>query len=1015
MLGRLFNFGRQRPFTCADVEAKLEQYRERHLSTAEKAAFDAHLAGCDRCRQLVQTEPTWLSALRTNPAPARLSSAERHAMQKALGRRMRRKMFMRNIRLSMQTVVAVTVLVVAISGLIWWQMAAPTQPTQPTQPTSESSEPTRSTIPTGNENSEVVAIRLAANDRDRSAYEDLATQFMADNPDIQIEVLSIQALLNQDPTPEATWSVETWQQLVSAADVIAASPTRTAVATGFVRDLTPFIDAQPDFDRDDFYPNLLAQAQWQGGTWSIPTRAAYQLIFYNKALFDQAGQAYPQPGWNWDDFLTAAQALRQEEGDAVSQWGFVSRWPDHLTLIRAQAGPLVNYQTEPPTPLFEQPQVTAAVRWYTDLYLTHEVAPYFAPTEDNVFMPETESLINESRIAMWQDWAALWDLNNSPAGLDLGVAPFPVSETNAQTDPFVANGLAMSAGTAQPEAAWRWIDFLSRRAIAVGGATPPLPARRSTAAATGFWQQLDEEMATALRYAIDHSYPLDEEYPYTQHLTDAVTQILSQNESVDVALAAAQDNALAGAAQTVADRSAATAVPTIVVTTPETETAVGEDAVTIRFMALTGAQIEAYRSLAGAFQGTHPHIAVEVTAPNRGSEAVTLPSVAAESDCFTWFNGFENPDHLSTILVLDPFMENDATFTVADLDDFFPSLMAQATRQGQLWALPAEATVHVIEYNKALFDEAGLAYPATGWTTADFLETAVALTQGQGEEKQYGFAADAFETDMLLLVLERQGATLLDTNAAPPTLRFTDPATIEAMRWYANLTNEFEAKPVFMTGATGEGPEIGAQIQELESLIANGQVAMWARDTSGRVQYSLAGVNRGVAPLPAAPDGHSGSASLWSTAYYLSARAGETERRACWEWIKFLSGQLTGSEGIPARRSLAESEAYRNQVGEERAAAYLAGMAGTNPSTATSFYSDAVPWLHPAGDWLTIAYGQAARGELPVAEALEAAQAKADQFRACLVDNNAFYDAQWQGCLAEVDEALADFYRSQGN
>ena len=32
----------------------------------------------------------------------------------------------------------------------------------------------------------------------------------------------------------------------------------------------------------------------------------FNLIYYDKAKFDEAGLAYPEPGWTWDDFRTLA-------------------------------------------------------------------------------------------------------------------------------------------------------------------------------------------------------------------------------------------------------------------------------------------------------------------------------------------------------------------------------------------------------------------------------------------------------------------------------------------------------------------------------------------------------------------------------------------------------------------------------------------------------------------------------------------------------------------------------------
>jgi hypothetical protein len=47
---------------------------------------------------------------------------------------------------------------------------------------------------------------------------------------------------------------------------------------------------------------------------------------------------------------------------------------------------------------------------------------------------------------------------------------------------------------------------------------------------------------------------------------------------------------------------------------------------------------------------------------------------------------------------------------------------------------------------------------------------------------------------------------------------------------------------------------------------------------------------------------------------------------ACWKWLTFLSEQAAVVQGVPARRSVAESDAYRQQMGAETADVYLATL-----------------------------------------------------------------------------------------
>ena len=112
---------------------------------------------------------------------------------------------------------------------------------------------------------------------------------------------------------------------------------------------------------------------------------------------------------------------------------------------------------------------------------------------------------------------------------------------------------------------------------------------------------------------------------------------------------------------------------------------------------------------------------------------------------------------------------------------------------------------------------------------------------------------------------------------------------------------------------------------------------------------------------------------------------------------------------LPARRSVAESQAYRRQAGDERAAAYLASVAGSGRSSIRQILSQQ-PWLRGATYWLFQAYVQVLNGEAGAEAALNAAQGKADEYRTCVIARDAFYhQEEWQTCLKEVDPTLPDF------
>jgi len=90
------------------------------------------------------------------------------------------------------------------------------------------------------------------------------------------------------------------------------------------------------------------------------------------------------------------------------------------------------------------------------------------------------------------------------------------------------------------------------------------------------------------------------------------------------------------------------------------------------------------------------------------------------------------------LLPLDTWVERDPALRPGD---YFPGLWEAVKWRGSVRALPSSGQTGVIYYNKDLFDEAGLEYPAPDWTWDDMVRMARALTRdfdGDGIIDQYG-------------------------------------------------------------------------------------------------------------------------------------------------------------------------------------------------------------------------------------------------------------------------------------
>ncbi len=877
-------------------------------------------------------------------------------------------------------------------------------------------DPTTAKSATTGNNTPLTILRFAVSGLNQNRYDSLIKAFEAENPEVHISTVSIEQILGTGPGG-SNWPDDAYLRLAAAADVIDAPATRQAVQQGALLDLTHFFESDPNVKPDAFYPGLLESVRWDGKIWSLPVEVTYSLIYYDKRLFDAAGLPYPQPGWTWDDFLAAAKALTVRSGDTVSQWGFVEPSFDPVTFVQARAGLLFNADTYPPKARLDDAAVVEAVRWYTDLFLTHKVSPYYSSTErggGRVMFSNEGMRFDGSQAAMWFSAGGRMFIGRmGPGGPDqqqqtIGVVPFPVSKSNDHTTPAVVDGLSISAGTKKADLAWKWISCLAQQQAGQRGpfnafATGTVPAMPSVAAASGYWNNLDAEVAAALQYAIEHAYVDNYNGVGYDTFYAAVVDVMDNGTAIERALANAQTQVEAEIEAEVA--AAPTPVANLVVAEEE-QKALNAGAVIITFGLSEGGGPFGRQSLStliDQFQAAHPDIIVEVDTPEGFRGQLGLAEMAAEYDCFQALPNL-NDEAVAAIVNIEPFLAADSSVRK---EDFFPSVLQQFTYQGRLWGLPGSVTVNVINYNKDLFDAAGLPYPSPTWTTNDFLEMAVALTKGDGESKQYGYAPSSFVVTDLVSFMDRLGADMLDESVDPPRLVFNSRSVVEAFRWYTSLATRYQVEPVF------ENPEgFGGSERQRQTLIDGGRVAMWLE--SGGFGFGGFGtrmavgpggpegqrnLNLGVAPLPAGPNSAQGSGFQSVNGYFISAQT--QARQACWTWITFLTEQPAAASGLPARRSVAESAAYRQLVGAEAADAYLASVSSGSRASFYQRISDEGNWLGFASFWLSDAYNRVINGEMTVEESLAAAQESVDAYRDCVIAKNAYQDPEaMRQCLS---------------
>lgn len=249
----------------------------------------------------------------------------------------------------------------------------------------------------------------------------------------------------------------------AAADVMAldASSAAIFIDNGVLLDLKPFIDADPDFDLGDFYPNVVDIARRGESIFAIPGDFTPMVMYYNRRLFDEAGVEYPQPGWTFDDFLDKAKRLTKPG----KQWGFkfVNWMPGWIMWLWNDGADVLSPSGDRADGYFNSPASASTMKFLKDLVDVHRVAPSLGESA-----AAGVDLFANGQAAM--EISGHWAMVGYQAAPNLeleevGVAELPSRRPGGSVTVMYEAGYAIGKGCRNPEIAWKFVKFMTSRAV----------------------------------------------------------------------------------------------------------------------------------------------------------------------------------------------------------------------------------------------------------------------------------------------------------------------------------------------------------------------------------------------------------------------------------------------------------------------------------------------------------------------------------------------------------------------
>lgn len=198
-----------------------------------------------------------------------------------------------------------------------------------------------------------------------------------------------------------------------------------------------------------YFPRAYDAFSFDGVQYGLPESFSVVVLYYNKALFDQAGLDYPTNDWSWADEQVAAEAITALGPDIWGHYQPIQFFEFYKSLAQS-GGQFFNDDVTEAT--FNSPAGVEAATW-----LVQKMGRTM-PTEAQRGGQGDDLLFQNGKIGMWH--TGIWMFNllqDMEDEWDIVVEP-----TNGTTaSHFFANAAVVSANTRYPEQAVRWINYLA--------------------------------------------------------------------------------------------------------------------------------------------------------------------------------------------------------------------------------------------------------------------------------------------------------------------------------------------------------------------------------------------------------------------------------------------------------------------------------------------------------------------------------------------------------------------------
>lgn len=365
-----------------------------------------------------------------------------------------------------------------------------------------------------------ITVAAAGGEGEVKALQDVAAAFMTAHPGTTVTLDTVEG------PGDLVTKLTTAFAAQSAPDVFVLNYRRLG---GFAA--KNVIEPVPSGSTEGMYAQPLEAFTFDGELLCRPSNASSMVVYYNTALFAQAGVDIPKKDWTWDDLKATASALKAK---GVSAIGFETALIRLAPFVWSNGGEIVDDTDDPTTVDLSSAEAKEAIQLLLDLQATGMSATDRAAQDP-------ESAFSAGKVAMYLDSRRAVPGFRKTTGLSFDVAPVPTRKQSVAV--LHADGYCVSRSGDNKALAQAFSAYATAGAganvLARSGRT--VPVQKAVATSADFLSPDTQPKSSQVWLdQIDHVRPL----PHTPTWNEAegvteeiLTQLFADKTSLDEAVA----------------------------------------------------------------------------------------------------------------------------------------------------------------------------------------------------------------------------------------------------------------------------------------------------------------------------------------------------------------------------------------------------------------------------------------------------------------------------------------------